>query len=375
MKKWLKAAVVTMLLLCIGSRQVTAQENIIQEQMESSGALDLWEALDEQTRELYWRIGVEDIHDLSDGVTVSDDWWTTLQDMVREQGTTPFTLTGILLAAVVLCAYVGGAQSTTPDSGMTQTYQSVCVLSVGAVVLVPFVQCVRTVRAAVEGAAVFMGSFSPVYVATLAANGSWKTAISYQSVLLLFSQILTFVTKGILLPLLLSSLALGVVSCISDGAVPLRLGDTLLKGLSRALGVIAAIFTAWLTLNGMLGSAGDSFTNRLIKLSLSGLVPVVGSALSEAFLTVRGCAEVVRTTVGGFGVVTTFLLVLPSLVQCVCWQICLWICGVAADAFHIKVLSDLFGNIRQTTKTMIALLSVCTLFMLVATVIVARGVG
>ena len=70
-----------------------------------------------------------------------------------------------------------------------------------------------------------------------------RAAASYQTVVLLFSQILTFLADTVLLPLLLTAFALGMVATVSDAGHLGEIGDTLLKSVTWLIGILATVFT------------------------------------------------------------------------------------------------------------------------------------
>lgn len=374
MKNVVKYAAV-LLLLCFFTVNAMAEtaDDYIAQQLEAGGATALWEQLDADTKGMFERVGVNELSDLIQSGMDAAGLMDVAGGLLTEQGRTPFAVMGMLLAAVILCAYVGGLKDSLGNTGVNSVYQTVCALAVCTVATVPFLGCVRAVNDALSGVAVFMGSFAPVYVATLAAGGNVSAAFSYQTVLLTVSQLLGFLTGGVLLPLLSAALAMGMVTAVSDNGKIGKIGETLLKTVTWTLGTVSALFTSVLTVNGMLGAAGDGLGNRIARLSISSMVPVVGGALSEAFLTVKGCIGVVRTTVGAFGVFSALLLLLPTLVRCVCWQLCLWVCVTVADVFEVGGISGLLKTMQQVLKNMIALLAISGLFMMIATVVVARS--
>lgn len=371
-----KLGVLLVLLLLFSFSAMAEETDWVTENLEQSGAADLWGALSDDTRALYRAIGVDSLADLTTVTVSPENLFSTAADLMGEQAKQPLAATGVLLAAVVLCAYLGGMRETVNEAGMANIYNSVSVLGVSAVVLVPFTACIRSVQAALSGAGVFMGSFSPVYVAVLAANGQLRMAASYQTVLLLFSQLLTWLTGGVLLPVLLAAVAMGMITAVADTGNLGKLGEMLLKGVSWTLGILAGVFTTLLSVNGMLGAAGDTLGNKMIKLSISSFVPVVGGAVSEAFLTVRSCCGIVKSTVGAFGIVTAVLLLLPAVVQCLCWLLALWVCRMAAEAFEQQALTALLKTVEAVVRTMLAALAVCAVFMIVATtVVIVAGRG
>ena len=344
----------------------------IEQQLEAGGAIALWDQMDANTRDLFEKIGVVNISDLLNGVDTAG-LLKVAEGLLAEQGRAPFAVMGMLLAAVVFCAYAGGWKESLGSADVNGVYQMVCTLAVCTVSIVPFTACIQTVNQALSSVAVFMGSFAPVYVAVLAAGGNLAAAASYQTVLLLVSQLLGFLTGSVLLSLLLAALVLGIVNAVTANGDIGKIGEMLLKLVTWTLVTVSAVFTTILTVNGALGTAADGLGNRIAKLSIAGMVPVVGGALSEAFLTVKGCIGVVRTTIGAFGTLSTVLVVLPAVIQCVCWQLCLWVCVTVADVFNVKGVGGLLKTMQTVCKHMVALLAISGLFMMIATVVVSKG--
>lgn len=375
-KRMVVGLVVLFCWLMSGQTVFAAQTDVyVEQQLDNSGAADLWQNISPDTKALFEKIGIRDLADLGDAALSPASFSALTDNFMQDYGRTPLSVTGLLLCVMVMCAYVGGLKESVGEQGINGVYHSMSVLTVCAVAVVPFVQCMRAVQAALSGAAVFMGSFAPVYLAVLTAGGQLRAAASYQTVVLLFAQALTFLANGVLLPLLLAAFALGMVAAVSDTGRLGKMGETLLKGVTSVTGIIATVFVTLLTVNGMLGAAADTLSSRMARLSLSSFVPVVGGALSEAFLTVYGCIGAVRTTLGAFGILGTALVLLPSMFQCVCWQVCLWVAAMAADVFALDALGRLLKVMRQVFKTAFALLAVCGLFMVVVTAIVTKGVS
>lgn len=368
--KWMM--IIAILCFVLFSCSVKAEETnaYIGEQLEESGANALWDELSSETKELYEKIGVSNLGDISQLSISAENLGDVAGNILREQSASPLAAAGTLMAAVLLCAYFGGWRDTCGINGIKPLYQTICVLGICGVMVVPFTGCIRAVRQALSGAGVFMGSFSPVYIAVLAAGGQLKTAMSYQSVILLFSQLLTFLTGGVLMPLSFAATGMGLVTAVSDTGNLSKLGTVLLKAVTWTLGIAATLFTTVLSVNSVLGAAGDTLSSRVVKMSIASLVPVVGSALSEAYLTVKSCVGVVRSTVGAFGIVTTGFLILPALLQSVCWQIVLFVCSAVAEMFEQNAVCGFLKVMAGVAKTMTAALLICGMFMIVATALV-----
>ena len=133
------------------------------------------------------------------------------------------------------------------------------------------------------------------------------------------------------------------------------------------LSISSTLFVGLLSLQSLVGAAADTLGGRAIKFSLTSFVPVVGGALSEAFNTVKGCLGLLKSTLGGFGILATVLIVLPPMLECAAWSFCLSLCVMAADMLELKTMSGLLTAVRSVTNTLIGLLASCSLFMIIAT--------
>ncbi len=362
-----------LMLLLFFTFPVSAEDTALfyEQQLEVAGVDELWNDLSEDTRELYRQIGVDSVSDLGDLTVQPQTLLSSLADTVAAESRQPLMIAGVLLAAVVLCAYLSGTRDTVSSPGLTTVYNQVSILAVCAVLLMPFAGLIGKVQEALSGTAVFLGSFTPVYIAILAAGGQLQTALSYQSVLLLFAQLLTFFSDKVLMPVLLCALALGVVSAVSDTGNLGKLGGRLLKASSWGLGVLSAVFTALLSVNTLLGSAKDTLGNRMMKLSISSFVPVVGNAVSEAYLTVRSCLTLVKSTVGVFGILTAGMLLSPAIIGCIAWLISLWLSSLAAEAFNQMEIAGFLKTVTGVIKAMLAMLSLSAVFMIITTTVVS----
>ena len=85
--------------------------------------------------------------------------------------------------------------------------------------------------------------------------------------------------------------------------------------------------------------------------------------------------RLLKSTLGVFGVAATGLIVLPPLLRCAGWILCLSLCGMAAEMFELGPLAALLKNAQGVVKTLVGVLSACALFLIIATTIVTMAGG
>lgn len=364
-------------LLALFSLPVCAStESVYREQVVSSGAQDLVEHLPSDVREMLNTLSLDDFEqDSFTGLQLSTVL-TTLTGMLKDNAAGPLYALVSLTAVVVLTAMIGGLEGVSDRPTLRQTYHTVSVLAAAGMLLTSFGTLLNAVQKAVDGVNVFMLSFVPVYGAIVAVGGSPSAALSYQTTLLAAAELFTQGVRLIALPLLFVSLALGCVGTVSDEFNVSSFSRTFYKTVLWGIGLFSTVFSGVLSVQQMVSAAGDSVGNRALKFSLSSFVPVVGGTLSEAYSTVLGCAGLLRSTVGCFGVAATVLTVLPPLISCVAWSVCLQLGGGAAAIFKLGALEKLCSSIAGAVRVLIAVLAVYGLMMIISTsVIVFTGRG
>ncbi len=364
-------ALTVALLFCLPLTVSAETTEMYAEQLRASGAPELIERLPEDAQALLETLKLDGF--AQDGYTQLElsAVLNTLLSALQESTAAPLQALLFLLAVVVLSAMFGGLQGLADRTPLRQTYHTVSVLAAAGLLLTAVGSLLRTVQAAVDSVNVFMLSFVPVYGVIVASGGSPTAALSYQTTLLAAAELFAQGVRGVVLPILLVSLALGCVGTVADGFCLSSFSATFYKLVLWGLGLFSTVFSGVLSVQQMVAAAGDSVSSRALKFSLASVVPVVGGVLSEAYSTVMGCAGLLRSTVGGFGLVATAVIVLPPLLSCVGWSLCLSLGGNAAALFKLDALEKLCRCIGGAVRVLIAVLAVLGLMMIVSTSVVA----
>ena len=337
-------------------------DELYQEQLEASGAQEIWDKLPEETRRLLDNLGItgpdkDSLSRLTPQASLSG-----LLGLLADQAGGPLRSAGILLGIILLCALMDGMKQAVREPAISDVFQTICTLAACAAALIPVSGCIRSVCEAAESTSVFMVSFVPVYAGVLLTGGQVAAAASYQSIVLFVAELFSWLATSIILPLMTISLALGMTGSVTSGMKLDAVAGFINKTAVWLLSISSTLFVGLLSLQSLVGAAADTLGGRAIKFSLSSFVPVVG-----AFNTVKGCLGLLKSTLGGFGILATVLIVLPPMLECAAWSLCLSLCVMAADMLELKTMSGLLTAVRSVTNTLIGLLASCSLFMIIAT--------
>ena len=270
------------------------------------------------------------------------------------------TMTAVLLLCSMLTAY----QNSLTESG--ETVQTVAVLCLSGAVAVPAVGFIGTAGDVIAQCANLFLAYIPIMAVMLAASGKAVSSASYQALTVAAGQGVMRVSSDMILPLL--HIFLGIA--VSSGIAPqVGLGGflSLITKLTKwLLGFVMAIFTAVLSLRQAASGALDSLGSKAARFALSSFVPVVGSALSEAYKTVQGSLHVLRSGLGIFVILALAFTFLPVLLQGLGWSLCLFAGKALAEALSVSHCAKLLEALGTVFSTLTAVLLCVPAVLLIA---------
>lgn len=375
MKRILKiaAAMIALSLLLMPCVLAQDAEDVLEEQLEASGASVLFDDLPRETQALMERLGIgewtlEAFTSLQPQTTLS-----TLWDLLSDASSLPSSSALMMLATLLLLAFF---EALHPNGTKQQVlFRAVCMLAAVTPLLGPLWQTVQRVSEAVESASVFSLSFAPIYAASLFAQGSTAAATSYQTLMIAAAQGITLLVGQVMLPLAAVTLALGVAGAMDSEHRLGKVGGMVGKTNTWLLTLAMTVFVALLSFQSVLSASADTVGGRMLRFSVAGFVPIVGGSLSEALYTVQGCLSTLRGTIGGFGVVSSALIVLPSLLECVVWDVVLFFVKTTAELFGFDAIASVAEAAKSVIKTLIAVLASSALLMVISVTLVTLGAG
>ena len=215
----------------------------------------------------------------------------------------------------------------------------------------------------------------PVMSSALAAQGGVTSSTVLYAGTAAFMAVLTSAISNLLIPMVYIYLCLSV----ANGA----LGERTLKNLQDSskwlmtwtLKIILYIFTGYMAISGVISGTTDAAALRATKLTISGVVPVVGGILSDASETVLVGAGLMKNSVGIYGLLTVIALWIEPFLQIGVQYLLLKLTGGVCSAFGPKETSGLVQAFTGAMGFVLAMIGSICVMILVSTVCFMRGVG
>ena len=190
----------------------------------------------------------------------------------------------------------------------------------------------------------------PILITLMTATGNLVTANVVQPVILFAITFIGNIITVFVLPLLLISTVLGIVSNISEKIQIDKIAKYFKSGITWFLGVALTIFVGILSIEGTLTSNVDGVTAKATKAAVTNFIPIVGKILGDAVDTVIGCASILKNAVGIIGVIIVIgICILPIIklaVLTAAYYLASAFCEVVADGKIVKLLDQMAGSFK-----------------------------
>lgn len=215
----------------------------------------------------------------------------------------------------------------------------------------------------------------PVMTAAMAAQGGVTASTALYGGTALFLNILSSLISKILIPLVYLFLALAVAHG-ALGEELLKKGKDFVKWLGTwCLKTILYVFTGYMGITGVVTGTTDAATLKAAKLTISGVVPVVGGILSDATEAVLVGAGVVKNTAGIYGILAVAAVCIGPFLRIGVHYLLLKFTGVLSSVVGTKRMCALLEDFSGAMGLVLAMTGSVCLLVLISTVCFLKGVG
>lgn len=215
----------------------------------------------------------------------------------------------------------------------------------------------------------FSKTLLPLLSMACAAGGSISASAVREVATTFFADLLITCIDCLLIPLVYVYIGAITANAVLQEKSLEKIALWIKKGTIWALTVLLTVFTAYLTLSGVLSGTADAAALRVARFAISGAVPVVGGILSNAASTVLVGASVLKNSIGIFGTVSIFALCIAPFVQIGLQYLTYKVAAFLADVVDQTGLSALMNEIGSAFGLILGMTGACAVLLLLSVVI------
>lgn len=215
----------------------------------------------------------------------------------------------------------------------------------------------------------------PVMTAGLAAQGGTATSAALYTATVAFDALLLSLIQSILVPMVYIYLALSVVHAAIGEDLIKRLREFMKSVMTWSLKTFLYVFTTYIGITGVVSGAADQSAVKAAKLTISGMVPVVGGILSDASEAVLVGAEMVKNAAGIWGILVVIAIAILPFAQIGLQYLGLKLAAAVCALFCDKQITGLIEDISGAMGFLLGMTGAMCLMFLISLVCFLRGVG
>ena len=313
MKKLITVIISAVILVTVSTISVSAEENSFIYDL-----TDLYSSISDETKESLDNIGAEsaDANLLSE--ITFDSIVSEIVNIASENISSPLkgliTITALLLLSSILSAY-----KSTLSNDDTTAINIISALCVTCAVVMPSVAVIKSTGNVISTASNIMLAYVPIMAVIMSPAGNTVSSASYYSMMIAAGEGVGQLSSKVIVPLLNMFLGISVTSSVSPDINLSGFTAMISKVIKWVLGFAMTIFTALLSFKQLITTSLDDVATKAVRFTLSSFIPIVGSALSDAYKTVQGSVSLLKSGVGVFVILTIAIVFLPLILKCLMW--------------------------------------------------------
>lgn len=371
----IRRMLIVIFLLIMFNSKVFAQEFTAEEfyfeQYKTSGAQELDEYIPENTKDFLAQNGFDPSSSSWINSINYENVFSHIWDFIKTGAKTPLTAAAGVVSIILISAAL---ESMGLKGGASTATLYATTLSAAAVVIAPSLSVIKACVNAMQGCAVFMMAFIPIFAVIVASAGATVTSASMSALLLGAAQAVSYISNFIVIPLLGGYMAISISSTVS----PIISNSGIAEGIKKIsywiMALITTVFIGILSIQTAVNASADSLSLKTAKFIIGSAVPVAGTALSEALTTVTASMGLLKSSIGIYGVIVCCAIFLPLLAELFIWRIALVLISSVSDLFSLNKISGLLRGVDTVMSVLMGIiLLTCALFVISLSVVVTVG--
>lgn len=370
MKKIITVISVIVLFICISSITVNAEDSEMMYDL--SG---IYDNLSDEAKQSLKNIGA----DFADANKLSEISFSSIinetANIASENISSPLkgliSITALLLLCSILSAY-----KNTLSNDVSTAINIASTLCITCAVATPAISVINSASSVIEISSNLMMAYIPIMVVIMASSGHVVSSGSYYSMMIATGEGVGQLSSKIIVPFLNMFLGLSITSSISPDINLSGFTTIISKVIKWLLGFAMTVFTAVLSFKQIITTSLDNVSTRAVRFTLNSFIPIVGSALSDAYKTVQGSIGLLKSGVGVFVILSVAVIFLPVILQSLMWIITLWIGKSTAEVLNVSQVAKLLESITTVFSTLLAIvLCIMSIYIISTAIVLIIGGG
>lgn len=278
-----------------------------------------------------------------------------------------------ILIITIACSILTNIQGEFEKDTVSQLAHYVCYIILSMLIINSFMMALDLGKKTVDQMVNLMQVILPILLTLLTAVGGPSTRLLFHPIVIAAVNIIGFLIKDLVFPLIFFSFIIGIISNISQRIQFLKLSELIRQIVIVLVGASLTIFIGIMTMYGLTANI-DGVSIRTAKFAVDNFIPIIGKFLSDAMETVIGCSSILKN---GIGIIGLGFLILTCIIPAIKITVLMFvykIIGAILDPIASPNITICFSEVgKALVLILVGILSVAIMFFITITIIVQAG--
>ena len=261
----------------------------------------------------------------------------------------------LIIAISVLYSMLSGLNSG-KNKGMGDVIHFVCYGSVVIIVVTTLFGVINLTTGAIGSLKTQMNAVFPVLLTLLAALGGTTSVSVYQPAMAVLSSTVVNVFTGILLPIFTFKLVFTILSNLTSGIKFNKFAEFFGSVFKWIIGIILTIFTAFVSIQGLMAGGVDGISIRTAKYTIKSSVPLIGGFISDGMGLILISSSLIKNAVGVGGLILLFCTVFMPIIKIIVFSLLMKLASAILEPIADDRITSFVNQMSKSISLLITLL-------------------
>lgn len=370
----MKKIIITTIIICIFSTSISmanTEEEIIDSQMDSFNISNFIDEANKYSNEVLKDINIKNLlNNAIKGELNTNELLKKCFPLLGTEIKEALKVMGNILIIVLIHSILKSVSDNLNNKSVAQITYYVQYILIATVIMSNFSSIITLTKEAVANMISFIQLLFPLLMTLMLASGSVVSVNLVQPIILFIINLISNIFQTIIIPIILVSTALSIISRISDRIQINKLSKFLKSSSIWIIGILLTIFVGVLSIEGTLGSSVDGITAKTAKAAISTFIPVVGKVLGDAVDTVIGCSAILKNAIGIVGVIVVITICIVPILKLAIITVIYHLTSALCEPIADDKIVGLIAQMADTFKILLAILCSISVMLIIGITLV-----
>lgn len=213
----------------------------------------------------------------------------------------------------------------------------------------------------------------PVMAGAMVSEGGITTATALYAGTAFLNSVLCSLIMNVGVSLVFVFLVLSIAKNLTQQPIIMKTQKFVKWLITWSLKIILYVFTGYMAITGVVSGATDAAALKATKLTISGMVPVVGNILSDASEAILVSARLMKNAAGIYGLIAFVAILAAPFFKIAIQYLLLKLSAALCASFSLKSISGITEDFSSAMGFTLAMTGSVCLFQLISTICFMKG--